>query len=78
MLPLPFSRATTFGRWGSSAKHLCRNAFLVEHLLEVVGRRLLASRRVAGVEAQQRLEVAHGLVFELGPVRLTRGPVRRA
>ena len=37
-LPLPFSRATMFERFGSSAKTCEGMPFGVEHLLEVVDR----------------------------------------
>ena len=53
-------------------EELRRNAFLVEHLLQVLDGRPLVAGRVAGVDAQQRLEVAHRLFFDLRPVRLLR------
>ena len=50
-------------------EELRRNAFLVEHLLDVLRGGQLLARRIAGVEPQQRLVVAHRLFFERRPVR---------
>jgi hypothetical protein len=69
--PLPFSRATTLGRFGSSAKSWS-NALLVEHLLDVLRDGQLFAGRIAAVEPQQRLVVAHRLFFELREVRRLR------
>ena len=53
---------------------LRRDAFLVEHLLEVVDRQALVAGRIAGVEPQHRLKVLHDLVFERRSSRVRRAP----
>ena len=70
--PLPFSRAITFGAVHVRADDLRRDAFLVEHLLDVFGDDVLVAGRVARVEAQHRLVVAHRFFFDLRPVGLRR------
>ncbi len=49
-------------------EHLVRDALLVEHLLHVLHRARLVARRVAGVDADQRLEMLQGLGFDRLPV----------
>ena len=65
-LPDPLSRATTLGRLGSAREDLHRNAFGLEHLLDVVGGGLLHAGRVARVDPHERLEVAQRFRFDRG------------
>ena len=62
--PLPFSRATRFGRFGSSAIDLDRDPFLLEHRLDVVGDEILVAGRIARIEAEKRLEVRQCLLLQ--------------
>ncbi len=50
-LPLPLMRATRLARFAIAREHLIRDAFLVEHLLQVLDRLRLVARRAAGVDA---------------------------
>jgi hypothetical protein len=54
-------------------KHLDRNAFGFEHLLQVIGDRFLVAGRIGGVHLDDRLEVLQGLGLHRRPVRLRRG-----
>ena len=45
-----------------------RNAFGFEDLLDVLDDLGLVARRIGGVDADQRLEMAHGLVVDFGPI----------
>ena len=49
-------------------EHLDRNPVVLEHLAHVVGRRLFVAWRVARVEPNQRLKMAHRFFLERGPV----------
>ena len=48
---------------------LHRDAFRFEHPLEIVGRRLFPSRRIARIEPDDRLEVPERFLLDLFPVR---------
>ena len=50
-------RATRFGRFASDGEDLIGNAGFVEHLLHILDGEHFVPRRVARVEAKQRLEV---------------------
>jgi hypothetical protein len=49
-------------------EHLDGDALALENVLQVVGGGLLVPRRIGGVEADERLEVAHRLLLERRPV----------
>ncbi len=53
-------------------EHLDRDPFLLEYLLEILGRLALRARRIGGVHAQERLEVLHRLCLDLRPIRSVR------
>src|SRR5207249_1109542 len=52
-------------------EELRRNSLLLEHLFQVLRSRLLASRRIGGVHAHERLEVTKRLFLDARPVRLS-------
>jgi len=56
------------GAVGLEGEHLHRNPLGRQHLLQVVDDRGLLAGRIAGVDAQNRLEVLERLAFESGPV----------
>jgi hypothetical protein len=60
---------------GLRLEQLHRDAFALEHLLQILGRRTLVAGRIAGVDSQDRLEVAHGLLFQGRKIRF--GPALR-
>ena len=57
---------------GVGGQQLHRNALGLEHLLHVVGRRLLHAGRVARVDPDQRLEVPQRFCLERDEIRLER------
>ena len=61
------------GPFRIGADDLRRDAFLLEHLLEVLDQHGFVAGRIAGVDAQHRLVVLHRLVLQFRPVRLRRG-----
>jgi hypothetical protein len=72
LAPVPLETGDDVRAVGLEREDLDRNPFRLQHLREVIGRGLLAARRghrrIARVEPDQRLEVAHGLVFDGRPV----------
>ena len=68
--PLPFSRATTFGRFGLERK-ICAGMPLSSSTCFRYS--AAGSLRLGRVEADQRLVVAQRLLFDLRPVRGRRG-----
>ena len=64
LLAVPFHAHDQVRPRGVFREHLIRNAFGVEHLLQVLHRPDLVARRAAGVALQQRLEMGERFRFE--------------